>query len=247
MKNINRFLVVLLFLVLTPKNSFSQAYPITTIDFGWINRTYYSDINNNTTYDKSAVGNLFTPCKMTISVIDLVRMKKSEEEKTFRFGDYIGLQPIYGGGTKLYSNNQTTDVIGYGTGFYLGAFMLYHFKPHIGVGFNVKWDVSLDAIYNSKSFYSYYVPLIYYSLLAHYNQFSLQFSTSINAQPRTDNAGFLMNKTSQVIELKYLLGSKVYLVGSYEILNGNFTRLSDDYITRKDRFNSLYLGLGFKL
>ena len=234
------FLFVFSLTLLPISNVYSQEYPVSVVDFGWMNRSYTEDVFAGE-YQQSAVGNLFTPCKMTLSIIDMVRMRKTDKEKTLRFGDYIGLFPIYAGGTKVFLENDTSEEIGFGTGFSLGAFVLYHFKPDIGIGFNVKWDVSLDAVTDYKSFYSYYQPLIYYSLLGHYKHFSLQFSTTISPQPRKDQVGQGIEHSSQAIELKYLLGSKNYLVGSYEMMSGSFGA------GRKDKINTLYLGFGFRM
>jgi hypothetical protein len=174
---------------------------------------------------------------MNISVIDLIRTRKSDQEKTFRYGDLIGLMPIYGGKVKLFESNTTSKgAIAYGAGFSLGAFVLYHFNPDIGIGLSYKWTVSLDAFNDGKSNYSYYVPLSYFSILAHYKRISLEFSTTLNSEPtiadmissqnkklaksKMDNVFSYYYSSAQFIDIKFFFSKKAYLTLKYEFLNG---------------------------
>lgn len=281
-------------------NAFCQKYPISTTELGWTNRSYYRQtrqtplvMNNDGTitatgdfneYKKLAVANTFIPCRMNLSIVDLFRTRGSDQEKTLRFGDLIGLSPIYGGSVKLFEpDNTTKKAIAFGTGFFLGAFVLYHFDRDLGVGLSYRWDVSLDAFDDGKSNYSYYVPLSYFSILGHYKKFSLEFSTTLKSEPtvakmissqnkklakgKMDNVTAYNFGTAQLIDLKYFFGKKkVYLTVKYEFLNGQtyegnqdrskanladdtpYTQpFSDFKLGMKERFNTLNVGVGFKL
>ncbi len=244
-------LIVLIILTIS-SYSYAQHFMINTFEFGWSHRTHYEQsrevpliLNTDGTIisdggmapvNKDGVTNVVFPCYMTLSVFDMIRMKHGEEKK-YRFGDLIGLFPIYAGSAKMYTNEGTEKAINFGAGFFIGGFFMYHFHDDFGVGVNYKWDVVLDAIIDYKSDYSYYEPMSYYSVLVHYKRLSLELSTSFNLEPseqkmndymndrllknKYDNIGNYYVGNSQRIDFKYFFSKKFMISAKYEFLHGD--------------------------
>jgi len=239
---------------------YSQYYPINTVEFGYMHRSHYKQTRENplimnsdgtitvigefNDYERRASANIVVPARMNLSIIDMLRMKNSNEEKKIRFGDLFGLLPIYAGTAKVTEADLTSKEINFGTGFSMGAFVMYHIKPEMGLGFSYKWDVSLDAINDRKSYYSYYVPLNYLSILMHYQRFSLELSTTLDPRPteqdmieknntrlekkKHDKVGEYYHGNGQALDFKFYINSKLYLTVKYERLKGEWYMGSQD-------------------
>ena len=260
--------------------SFAQIYPINTYEFGWTHRNHFKQLReirlvNNPDgtitakggmlpYEKFAVTNSVLPCYMTLSITDMLMMRHSNEEKTIRFGDLIGLNPIYAGSAKYYDMNGEDKTTNFGTGFFVGGFLLYHYNKDMGIGFNYKWDVTLDGIINHKSFYSYYEPISYYSLLFHYKMFSLEFSTTLSKEPDVQDMiddyneriakknythiGNYHHPHTQILNFKYLFyKKKMFLAAKFEFLRGDwYTGNEKDFaLFRRDKFNTTTITFGY--
>ena len=256
--------LITLILMVFSLQTIAQYYPINTWEFGWSHRSHSKQsletplkLNTNGTItatgglksiEKVGITNAIVPFYMTLSVVDMFRMK-DEDEKTYRFGDLIGLLPIYAGQAKMNTNDGVDKTINFGAGFYVGAFFMYHLNDDIGIGINYKWDVVLDAIYDYKSNYSYYEPMSYYSVFAHYKKLSIEFSTSINPKPseqkmndymndrllknKYDNIGNYYVGNSQRIDVKYFFNDKIFVSAKFEFLHGDSYQGNQDQTQAK--------------